>query len=74
MAGSSEATAIADAYADQLKALYKVLLDNMRAHEPTAVQQFTAGLNVAREARVAALRAAGAPVTALARKSRAKAK
>jgi hypothetical protein len=74
MAGNSEATALADAYKDQVKMLYKVLVDNMIANDPTAVQKFTSGLNVAREARDAALHAAGAQIAALAVKRRSKAK
>lgn len=74
MAGTPEATAIADAYAEQVKTLYKVLVGNMIANDPAAAQKFTSGLNVAREARDAALQAAGTRVTALAMKTKPKAK
>lgn len=74
MAENADAAAIGAAYADQVKALYKVLLDNLSLKNKNAVQQFTDGLNVAREARDAALKASGAEVATLAVKRKTKTK
>ena len=72
MGGNSEATAIADAFADEVKTLYKVLVDNLARNEANAVQKFASGLGVARQARDAALQAAGPQTAARGAGSRAK--
>jgi len=69
--GAAEAKAIQDAYAEQLKALYKVLVSNLidssssTDGEKKSLERFSAGLKVAKRARDLALDtvAAAAPTT-----------
>ena len=54
---SPEATAIEEAYEDQIKAIFKTLFDNLIDEPNTeqSVAKFTAGLNTAKRARDLAL-------------------
>ena len=64
--GKAESSAIEDAYADQVKTLYKVLVSNLIDSsgsgdgEKRSLDRFSAGLRVARKARELALKATAA--------------
>ncbi len=65
MVANPEASAISEAYTDQIKALYKVLFDNFIQKDAHAIQKFKGGLELAQAARDAALKVVGATLDEL---------
>jgi hypothetical protein len=71
LTATTESSAIEDAYGDQVKTLYKVLVSNLidssasSEGEKKSLDRFSAGLRMARKARELALKATtGTPVEA----------
>jgi hypothetical protein len=69
----AEVDAIEGAYREQIQALFKILVTNIIADgNEKALARFTAGMNVAKQARQLALAAVGSPASAVAMMPRSK--